>query len=350
MVAVRILQLVEAGRLALDDTLASTGLLPDDALDRLHTYQGRRYGREITLRQLLQHRAGLRDVLLDDRDSLGHQHESGTAPGSIGGRWTASLPSFMECRARPGGCTRADLDRLAAVKRWRAWDAAAWATDPGNGAAGMINYFLAAMGEAGLFVPGSDFHYADTHYILLGMLIEKVTGRSLDLELRDAVFRPLGMRHTYLSYSTDAASHARDPLPADFWLGDLPVISSGLDVSFDWAGGGVVTTVGDLNRFLRGVQHATVFRRSATRDEMLACVPTPVREGRRGGYGLGIGCRDSERGPMWGHAGAWGSVMYLVPALDVAVTGTVNSVFDSRAMDALLMDSLRALGPAASDP
>jgi D-alanyl-D-alanine carboxypeptidase len=129
-------------------------------------------------------------------------------------------------------------------------------------------------------------------------------------------------------------------------MGDVPVVSSGLDVSFDWAGGGVVTTASDLARFLRGVQRATLFRRSSTRDEMIACEPTPASSGRRTGYGLGIRCVETQYGAMWGHTGAWGAAMFVFPESDVAITGTVNGVFAFGPMQALVMESMAALEAA----
>ncbi len=343
MVAVRILQLVEAGKLSLDTTLAQTGILPTDALQRLHVYEGHSYGAQITIRQLLQHRTGLRDMLLDDRGHLGDEFESGSAPGSIGGIWSSGLARYLECQRRPGTCSADEVAGLFPGHRWVAWNGAAWQRDPTDRTAGLINFFLAEMDSAGLFPPGQSFHYADTNYILLGMLIEHISGRSLHAELRDSIFAPLGMADTYLSYAPDADARPRDLPPADFWVGDVPIISNGLDISFDWAGGGVVTTAADLNRFLRGLERAKVFRHAATRDEMLQCVDMP---GRKGGYGLGIRCLDTDFGPMWGHMGAWGAVMVLFPQHDVAITGTVDRLFDNAAMQALVFGSMTALQSA----
>lgn len=346
MVAVRIMQLVEAGRLSLDTTLAQTGILPADALQRLQVFEGHSYGEEITIRQLLQHRSGLRDMLLDDRQHLSDEFESGSAPGSLGGIWSSQLARYLECRRQTGTCSADETARLYPGHRWTAWDGAAWQRDPTDRNAGLINFFLAEMDRAGLSQPGQSFHYADTNYILLGMVIQHMTGRSLHDELRDAIFAPLGMQRTYLSYAPDTDARPRDLQPADFWVGDIPVISNGLDISFDWAGGGVVTTAADLNRFLRGLQKGTVFHHAATRDAMLQCVDTPASKGRNGGYGLGIRCLDTDFGPMWGHMGAWGSVMVLFPQHDVTITGTVDRLFDNEAMKTLVFGSMTALQAA----
>jgi D-alanyl-D-alanine carboxypeptidase len=47
------------------------------------------------------------------------------------------------------------------------------------------------------FKPGRGWHYSNTNYLVLGLLAERVTGRSLGEELRDRFFEPLGLRHTW---------------------------------------------------------------------------------------------------------------------------------------------------------
>lgn len=48
-----------------------------------------------------------------------------------------------------------------------------------------------------LFLPGTRFHYSNTNYLILGMLIEKITGNDLSAELKKYFFKPLNMTHTY---------------------------------------------------------------------------------------------------------------------------------------------------------
>jgi len=346
MVAARILQLVEAGRISLDTTLAQAGILAPGALAVLQVHEGRSHGGEITIRQLLQHRSGLRDVLLDDREHTSGELESGIAPGSIGGIWMSQLERLVACRQQADACGSEEQQRLYPGRRWQVWDATAWQRDPTDRDAGLINFFLAEMGSAGLSVPGTAFHYADTNYILLGLVIEQLTGQSLHAQLRDHVFRPLGMRHSYLSYPPDREAPPPGPAPADFWIGDLAVVSSDVDLSFDWAGGGVVSTAADLERFLRGIASGKLFRRKATRDAMLDCVPLESTHGPAGGYGLGIRCLESDYGPLWGHMGAWGAVMLMFPKHAVSVTGTVSRMSDNEGMQALVFDSMAALAAA----
>ncbi|MDW6062234.1 serine hydrolase domain-containing protein [Streptomyces sp. FXJ1.4098] len=57
--------------------------------------------------------------------------------------------------------------------------------------------------------PGEKFTYSNTNYLLLGLIIEKATGRSLAAELTRRLFAPLGMTHTYLPTRPLRASRAR---------------------------------------------------------------------------------------------------------------------------------------------
>lgn len=86
------------------------------------------------------------------------------------------------------------------------------------------------------FDPGQVFHYSDIGFILLGTLVERMTGQALDRYARDNIFEPLGMSDTrYLpaskvcgphqirgtSVSFDAGASQTGECPADSWSTDL---------------------------------------------------------------------------------------------------------------------------------
>ncbi|TDD94134.1 serine hydrolase domain-containing protein [Actinomadura rubrisoli] len=95
--------------------------------------------------------------------------------------------------------------------------------------------------------PGEKFSYSNTNFILLGMIIEKVTGHALPAEFNRRLFRPLGMTRTYLptrppqgikgphghGYAPDAQGRPRDVdrLNASTMLGAGGVVSTARDVS-----------------------------------------------------------------------------------------------------------------------
>lgn len=95
--------------------------------------------------------------------------------------------------------------------------------------------------------PGDNFHYSDTGYILLGMILEEASGMSFDELLHTRLFEPLAMKDTYLMFHSAPANKASNPL--------LPITLEGEDLSqknvlsIDWSGGGIVTTTDDLLSF-----------------------------------------------------------------------------------------------------
>ena len=97
------------------------------------------------------------------------------------------------------------------------------------------------------FASGEGFGYSDTGYVVVGMLVEQVTGRPLHQVYRELVFDPLGMERTWLeghepARTRDVAHHYSGGVD---WARISPTI--------DWAGGGLVTTAPDLARFVRAL-------------------------------------------------------------------------------------------------
>lgn len=59
--------------------------------------------------------------------------------------------------------------------------------------------------------PGDGHHYSDTNYILLGMIVEKVSGQSFKTYIKQSLLEPLGMRSTYF-YSDYLSDNATPPV------------------------------------------------------------------------------------------------------------------------------------------
>ena len=156
-----------------------------------------------------------------------------------------------------------------------------------------------AVAHPPLFPPGTAFHYSNTEYLLLGLVIEKATGHPLGLELRDRIFVPLGMRHTTLPFT-----RVIPPAPyAHGYLLHQPGAPGPLDVtqispSWAWAAGGVVSTAGDLARFYTALLSGHLLPPRLLH-QMLTTVPI----GHGSGYGLGIFSVRTPCGTAWGHNG-----------------------------------------------
>lgn len=106
-------------------------------------------------------------------------------------------------------------------------------------------------GQARQSAPGAAYAYSSTNYTLLGMIIEKVTGRSLPVEFHRRIFGPLGMRHTYLPTRPPQGingPHGHGYAPdAEGRLRDLHRFNA----SYGGAAGGVVSTARDMSTYWR---------------------------------------------------------------------------------------------------
>jgi D-alanyl-D-alanine carboxypeptidase len=203
---------------------------------------------------------------------------------------------------------------------WRMWDP----DHPDDPMAGHLNRFLATGAAANPVAgPGEVFHYSDTAYVLLGLVIEAARATSYHAAQRSHVLDPLGMQSTYLAGYDDPSIDART-LEMDVWLGDVPLLSEGFSLSFDWGGGGQVSTVGDLLGLVRGVAAGSCFRSADAGHQMLDPITPAGLALPRVGIGLGVHHLMVGGRRVVGHSGAWGVRVFLDPSTDIAIASTVG--------------------------
>ncbi len=233
--AVVVLQLVGEGKVGLDAPVDAylPGLVRGDGID----------GRDITVRQLLQHTSGLPEYgdHIDD-DEIRHRY------------------------AEP-------RDLLDIALKYPATSA-----------------------------PGARWAYSNTDYIVAGMLVERVTGRPLAEEIGRRIIAPLGLHDTYWPVPGDMTIQGPHPLgyhrnPADGPLREF----TGMDPSWGWAAGQLISTGDDLDRFFTALLGGRLLK-PAQLAAMRTTVPIPGPSGLR--YGLGLISRPlSCGGVYWGHGG-----------------------------------------------
>ncbi|MFC9426248.1 serine hydrolase domain-containing protein [Streptomyces sp. NPDC056987] len=165
------------------------------------------------------------------------------------------------------------------------------------------------------FPAGKGWAYSNTNYILAGMIVEHVTGRTLADEITDRLARPLGLTGTSLPLGADPAlsgphsSHYTRLFSPD---PDATVHNvTELETSPYGAAGGMISTVADLNRFFAALLGGCLLRPEQQR-EMFTMVPT---ESWLPGaaYGLGVSRLTLPSGTVvWGMGGAlFGSWSYV---------------------------------------
>ena len=304
MTAVLILQVAERGLLGkdgIDSRLADTGAFEPAIIDRLHRINGVSYGGAITLRHLLTHTSGMKDAMVDD---------GGGVAGGEGPRPNALIGRIFSAPGLYGG------------KDWTPWDPSA----PDDPEAGTLNFYLNADGisETALFQPGEAFHYSDTGYVVLALVAEALFGAPLHVLMERRIVAPLGLDGTYLAYRNDPKLGRHRQPEADVYAGDTPCLSSGLNLSFDWGGGGIVTTAGALNGFLIAVSQGAVFKDPETLDLMTGWRAPSGLQPPRIGVGCGLFKTRTDDLERWGHSGDWGGKMFFHPASGVYFSGSAN--------------------------
>ncbi len=135
-----------------------------------------------------------------------------------------------------------------------------------------------------LFQPGTSRAYSNTGYVLLGMLIEKVSGMPYAGYLKENILRPLQLTATSYDTHTEilperASGYAQQNgqlLNADF-----------LDMSVPYSAGGLISTVDDLLHWNTAL-HGGEFLEPDTYRRMIARYPETQKEDGFYGYGLFI--------------------------------------------------------------
>jgi CubicO group peptidase (beta-lactamase class C family) len=152
------------------------------------------------------------------------------------------------------------------------------------------------------FSPGEQFSYNQTGYVMLGRIIEKLTGKSYPQFLRERFFQPLGM-----TASSFGNSQAVIPRRAESYRRDDDRLQRFVTnyEPFTYPGAGLNASVVDLAKFDIALSSGKLLRR-ATLEEMWA--PIRLKNGSTHDYGLGWSVDEYAGYPSVGHEGggcAW---------------------------------------------
>ena len=174
------------------------------------------------------------------------------------------------------------------------------------------------------FAAGKGWDYSDTNYIVLGMILEGITGTRLYDEVDRRFLKPLKLTRVVPSTSrripglVPGYAGPRDPLglPDEVMRGGEFVINP----QFEWTGGGFATSSLDLARWGHALYAGSAISASARRQMIDAAVPAAL--GPEAKYGLGVIVRPSTPvGPTWGHSGFFpGYQTELVHVVDRGIT------------------------------
>lgn len=174
---------------------------------------------------------------------------------------------------------------------------------------------LAAEYSPPLSEAGTRFSYSDTGYILLGDIIERISGETLAVTVRrEMSFDRLGLTSTWWEIAEPQPVTA-EPRARQF-LGavDATDINASMDL---YGGGGLVMSARDLATFFASLFEGRVFDSPQTLQEMLT---KDTHEGADA-YHLGIAVSRVDGITYYSHLGFWGTVAYYSPASGTAIAG-----------------------------
>jgi D-alanyl-D-alanine carboxypeptidase len=263
-VAVATLQLVDDGRLSLDDTLSSY-------------LEGVDNGNRITIRNLLSMTSGIYDFTSDDK--------------------------FLKDFTDNPLMAFSPQDVLDILKRHKP-----------------------------AFGPGEMVSYCDTNYILLGMIVEKVTGEPVQTTITEKILKPLGLGHT----SFPTAPAIPEPFARGYYAGEDGKSKfkdyTATNPAVAWTAGAMISTLEDLRAWAKALATGALLTPARHAEQMrfgtITTKPLYV------GYGLGIG----NFGGLIGHNGAifgYTTAMFYWPDADatIVLAGNQASNFSNATTD-----------------
>ena len=203
------------------------------------------------------------------------------------------------------------------------------------------------------FPAGGGWDYSDTNYIVLGMIIERVAGATLNDEIARRLLRPLGLTRTVPSDRREIPGLAQGYAgPGNPFGGTDAMIVDGkfaINPQFEWAGGGYAVSGGDLARWAKALYEGRAFDASL----VAAMVDgVPAKLGPEARYGLGVIVRPTPLGPSWGHSGffpGYVTEMRYFPEQRIAVAFLINTSVP-RALGSAPGAVIDALARAALSP
>jgi D-alanyl-D-alanine carboxypeptidase len=277
-VAALALRLAERGTIGLDDPLSRY----------VPTYPNASH---ITLRQLLDHQSGIRDVF--------------TSPGM------------------------ADAILSAPSRIWT------------------VDQVLARIGKP-YFAPGRSYRYSNTNYILLGVAIEKATGQTIASLVRSEFLDPLGLKNTWFQPQEKVASTAfahgymgPSSKPRDISAGQkmLPFNS---EATVAGSAGGFVSTAPDLARWAAALYGGGVLDEAALASMIDVSATLPYKPTYPYGFGFE---RTAIAGRVaWGHRGHldgfWSAMWYLPDSRITIVVLTNDEWTNTQSVTARFVQAL----------
>ena len=186
---------------------------------------------------------------------------------------------------------------------------------------------LGTFPHAPYFAPGTDYHYSNTNYVLLGLVAEAVGGAPIGDQLRSRFWNPFDLDETHIqSEGAPPANSARG-----YWWANGRYVDKGDSSGYRptrsaatvaWSVGDVVASARDVADWADALYGGQVL----DPDSLAEMTDWEANPGN-GHYGLGTRVREYDGRVMYGHTGSlrgYTAVMWHVPSEDVTFVVLTN--------------------------
>jgi D-alanyl-D-alanine carboxypeptidase len=184
-----------------------------------------------------------------------------------------------------------------------------------------------ALGKAADFSPGTSYNYSNSNFVLLGLVAEAVSGKSLRQLYTEFIFAPLGLKNSYFD--------VEEPIPSGTAKGYVDLYSNGNIIEFESVyqnelyngDGGIAATAQDMLIYFDALRGGQLISADSWA-QMTTWFPLEGW-GSQTFNGYGIELYDTEAGPGWGHTGGiygFSSIMLYFPEKNTTMILLVNGL------------------------
>jgi D-alanyl-D-alanine carboxypeptidase len=198
------------------------------------------------------------------------------------------------------------------------------------------------------FPPGQKYEYCNTNYILLGMIIEKITGNKVGDEIQKRIIDKLGLTNTSFADTGEMTGqfiHGYMPVNSDDpGSKDLKDITDG-NPSWGWAAGAMISNLDDMKNWVKALAEGTLLTPLMHQQQVTFGPPNTPQ------YGLGV----MNGSIVIGHSGeilGYNSSVYFDPKSQVTIIVFINRYpsRDEGAADKVMADLVQIVGPLVKIP
>ncbi|WP_452225627.1 serine hydrolase domain-containing protein [Lacinutrix chionoecetis] len=177
---------------------------------------------------------------------------------------------------------------------------------------------------------GKAYAYSDTNYILIGMLIEKITAKDYYVLVQNQLIVPYNLKQTYPSVQREIPNLAvgYSKMPPVFQVSNKTVTDGKycFNPQLEWTGGGMASTTSNLAKWAKIYYEGRLFLDSTLQQITTVNAHGEHAEGKNN-YGMGTFIYDTKYGTAYGHSGfmpGFNSLFIYYPKIEVAAAIQIN--------------------------